>query len=131
MICSRASQKLDRAISERCCRSADGQSISICPNRRGPSESLVLVVVLVLVIGNWAVEDEDEKEDGDDLVAAPLDSAVSQISNLLAPGRSKSRRIPMPRRSPTPCRLQVGDTAQRGEAATKMIQPRMNTDAHG
>ena len=32
----------------------------ICPNRRRPRESPLLVVVLVLVIGNGAVEDEDD-----------------------------------------------------------------------
>src|SRR5438445_4803400 len=63
-------------------RSADFQSISICPNRRRPRESLVLVVVLVLVIGNGEVEDEDEKEDEDDLVAAGPRCAVSQVFNL-------------------------------------------------
>jgi hypothetical protein len=36
---------------------------------RRPRESLV--VVLVLRIGNGAVEDEDEKEDEHDLVATP------------------------------------------------------------
>jgi len=40
-----------------------------CPIRRWPREPLVLVVVLVLAIGNRAVEDEDEKEDEDDLFA--------------------------------------------------------------
>jgi len=62
-------------------RSADSRSISIWPNRRGPSESLVLVVVLVLVIGDGAVENEDEKEDEDDLFAAPARYAVSPIFN--------------------------------------------------
>ena len=36
----------------------------------------------MLVIGNGAVEGEDEKEDEDDLVAAPLRCAVSQVSNV-------------------------------------------------
>ena len=47
--------------------------LSICPTRRRPRESLVLV----LVIGNGAVEGEDEKEDDDDWVAAPLRSAIA------------------------------------------------------
>src|SRR5438552_13735000 len=67
-------------------RSADFQSISICPNRRRPRESLVLV----LVIGNGAVEDEDEKEDDDDWVAAPPRCAVSQVFNL-PPGACEQR----------------------------------------
>src|SRR6185436_1179372 len=50
------------------------KSISICPNRRRPSESLVLV----LVIGNGTVE--DEKEDEDDLLAALPRCAVSRVS---------------------------------------------------
>ena len=58
-------------------RGFGSRSISICPNRRRPRESLVLVAVLVLVIGNGAVDGEDEKEDDDDLVAAPLRSAVA------------------------------------------------------
>ena len=55
-------------------RGLGSRSIRICPNRRRPRESLVLV----LVIGNGAVEGEDEKEDDDDWVAAPLRSAVAQ-----------------------------------------------------
>src|SRR5437773_7348891 len=58
-------------------RGFGSRSISICPNRGRPRESLVLVAVLVLVIGNGAVEGEGEKEDDDDLVAAPLRSAVA------------------------------------------------------
>ena len=54
-------------------RGLGSRSIRICPNRRRPRESLVLV----LVIGNGAVEGEDEKEDDDDWVAAPLRSAVA------------------------------------------------------
>jgi len=55
------------------------QSISIWPNRRRPSESLVLVVLLVLVIGDGAVENEDEKEAEDDLFATPARYAASQV----------------------------------------------------
>src|SRR3989442_15380529 len=66
-----------RVYRARRARSAGLQSISICPNRRRPRESLLLVVVLVIV--NRAVEDEDEKEDEDDLVAAPPCCAVSQV----------------------------------------------------
>ena len=43
--------------------------------------------------------------------SADLLSAVSQIFNLLAPGRSASDSIPTPHRKPPPCRLQVGGTA--------------------
>jgi len=57
---SRSEQKLNRTGALAC------ESISIWPNRRRPRESLVLVVVPVLVIGNGAVEDEDEKDDEDD-----------------------------------------------------------------
>ena len=59
---------------------------------------------------------------------------VAQIFNLLyrgfairlAAGFSKLRRDLR-----AVCRMQFGDTAQRGEAATNIIQPRMNTDEHG
>src|SRR5438445_13413528 len=78
-------------------RSADFQSISICPNRRRPRESLVLVVVLVLVIGNGAVEDEDEKEDDDDWVAAGPRCTVSQSCTL--PNVGEPRRVGPIRRS--------------------------------
>ena len=59
-------------------RGLGSRSIRICPNRRRPRESLVLV----LVIGNGAVEGEDEKEDDDDWVAAPLRRAVTQSCTL-------------------------------------------------
>src|SRR5438445_12409233 len=72
-------------------RSADFQSISICPTRRRPRESLVLVVVLVLVIGNGAIEDEDEKADEDDWVAVPLRRAVSG-SCTIEPGKQSILR---------------------------------------
>src|SRR5438093_5615297 len=63
-------------------RGFGSRSINICPNCSRPRESLVLVAVLVRVIGNGAVECEDEKEDDDDLVAAPLRSAVYRVAVL-------------------------------------------------
>jgi len=49
--------------------------------------------------------------------SADFQSAVSQVSNLRAP-----------RISPTPCGLEIRDTAQRGQAATKRG---LTTDGHG
>ena len=54
-------------------------------------------LVLVLVIGNGAVEGEDEKEDDDDLVAALPRCAVSQSFTL--PHVGERRRVAPIRRS--------------------------------
>ncbi len=56
----------------------------ICPNCRQRRESLVLVVVLV--IGNDAIENED------DLIAAPPRCAVSRVANVADPGPEQSQR---------------------------------------
>jgi len=65
----------------------------------------MLVVVFVLVIGNGAVEDEDEKEY--DLVAARR-AALCCIAELHSASRWET---PARWTDPTACRLEVGDTA--------------------
>jgi len=60
----------------------------ICPNCRRQRESLVFVVVLVVVIGNEAIEDEGL----DSLIAAQPRCAVWRVSNVADPGPEQSQR---------------------------------------
>ena len=78
------------------------QSISICPNRRGAREFLVLV--LVLALGNGAIEDENE--DDDDLIAA------------------SPRRAALYRRLPTCC-IAYRQSARAAVQRTADLQPAM------